>query len=78
MVEVHDLHVWEVTSGSPALSAHVTGDKDCGCHATRRAMDTLIHDRFHIEHTTLQVDHEHETLLTIEPLAPHESSAPSR
>ncbi len=68
VVEVHDLHVWEVTSGFPALSAHVTVNADCDCHATRRAIDTLIHDRFDIEHTTLQVDHEHEDLLTIEPL----------
>ncbi len=77
VVEIHDLHVWEVTSGFPALSAHVTVDADCDCHATRHAMDMLIHDRFDIEHTTLQVDHEHEALLRIEPLASHGSLAHS-
>lgn len=75
VVEIHDLHVWEVTSGFPALSAHVTVDEDSDCHATRRATDMLIRDRFDIEHTTLQVDHEHEDLLTIAPLQPHGSPA---
>ena len=66
VVEVHDLHVWEVTSGFPALSAHVLVSRDADCHATRRALDTLIHDHFHIEHTTLQVDHRGGELLDIE------------
>src|SRR3954464_4619493 len=38
VVEVHDLHVWEVTSGFPALSAHVVVRPDTDCHATRRAL----------------------------------------
>jgi cobalt-zinc-cadmium efflux system protein len=66
VVEVHDLHVWEVTSGFPALSAHVLVDRDADCHATRRALDTLLLDRFQIEHTTLQVDHQGGELLDIE------------
>jgi cobalt-zinc-cadmium efflux system protein len=56
---------------------HVTVDEACDGHAARRAMDTLIHDRFDIEHPTLQVDHEHEDLLTIELLAPPGPAAPS-
>jgi hypothetical protein len=39
-------------------------------------MNTLIHDRSHIERTTLQVDHEHEVLRTIEPPAPPGPAAP--
>jgi cobalt-zinc-cadmium efflux system protein len=58
VVEVHDLHVWEVTSGFPALSAHVVVHRDDDCHAVRRALQQLAHDRFEITHTTLQVDHE--------------------
>jgi cobalt-zinc-cadmium efflux system protein len=58
IVEVHDLHVWEVTSGFPALSAHVVVHADDDCHDLRRQLERLAHDRFGIQHTTLQVDHE--------------------
>ena len=64
--EVHDLHVWEVTSGFPALSAHVLVGVDDDCHAARRHLELLLADRFHIEHTTLQVEHEGAQLLSIE------------
>jgi cobalt-zinc-cadmium efflux system protein len=58
VVEVHDLHVWEVTSGFPALSAHVVVRAGDDCHDRRRALQRLVQDRFGITHTTLQVDHE--------------------
>ncbi len=58
VVEVHDLHVWEVTSGFPALSAHVVVHADDDCHELRRSLHALLEERFHIHHTTLQVDHE--------------------
>ena len=58
VVEVHDLHVWEVTSGFPALAAHVVVAADADCHGCRRELQTLLRDRFGIRHTTLQVDHE--------------------
>jgi cobalt-zinc-cadmium efflux system protein len=58
VVEVHDLHVWEVTSGFPALSAHVVVKPDDDCHARRRELARRVEERFGIEHTTLQVDHE--------------------
>jgi cobalt-zinc-cadmium efflux system protein len=64
--EVHDLHVWQITSGFPALSAHVLVGTDSDCHATRRRLEAILHDEFHIEHTTLQVDHEGGELLNIE------------
>jgi cobalt-zinc-cadmium efflux system protein len=67
VVEVHDLHVWEVTSGFPALSAHVTVGRDSDCHRIRRSLEDLVHDRFGIEHTTLQMDHLGGDLLEIEP-----------
>jgi cobalt-zinc-cadmium efflux system protein len=66
IVEVHDLHVWEVTSGFPSLSAHVTVGDETDCHAARAAAERMLHDRFDIHHTTLQVDHESGRLLTIE------------
>jgi cobalt-zinc-cadmium efflux system protein len=66
VTEVHDLHVWEVTSGFPALSAHVLVGARQNCHDTRRTLERLLHEEFAIEHTTLQVDHEGGDLLHIE------------
>lgn len=66
VAEIHDLHVWEVTSGFPALSAHVLVGQDTDCHTARRTLETLLHDRFRLEHTTLQVDHQGDELLQIE------------
>lgn len=67
IVEVHDLHVWEVTSGFPALSAHVLVEVDADCHAARARLSALLAEQFKIEHTTLQVDHEAGELLEIQP-----------
>jgi cobalt-zinc-cadmium efflux system protein len=58
VVEVHDLHVWEVTSGFPALSAHVVVRAGSDCHALRRQLQRVLEERFDLHHTTLQVDHE--------------------
>ena len=58
VVEVHDLHVWEVTSGFPALSAHVVVRAGDDCHHRRRELQTMVQDRFGVRHTTLQVDHD--------------------
>jgi cobalt-zinc-cadmium efflux system protein len=57
VVEVHDLHVWTITSGFPALSAHVLVGRGEDCHGRRRELESLLRDEFGIEHTTLQVDH---------------------
>jgi cobalt-zinc-cadmium efflux system protein len=65
VVEVHDLHVWEVTSGFPALSAHVLVEAASDCHAARRGMEAMLHERFGLDHTTLQVDHAGGGLLRI-------------
>ena len=57
VVEVHDLHIWTITSGFPALAAHVlVGQKD-DCHARRRELEEMLDHEYGIEHTTLQVDH---------------------
>ncbi len=57
VVEVHDLHIWEITSGEAALSAHVIVGDGADCHAIRGDLERILHDRHHIDHTTLQVDH---------------------
>jgi cobalt-zinc-cadmium efflux system protein len=58
VVEVHDLHIWEVTSGFPALSAHIVVRAGDDCHERRRALQSLLEERFDVHHTTLQVDHD--------------------
>jgi cobalt-zinc-cadmium efflux system protein len=57
VAEVHDLHVWEVTSGFPALAAHVMVPSGADCHGLRRELQEVLRDEFDIEHTTLQVEH---------------------
>jgi cobalt-zinc-cadmium efflux system protein len=68
VIEVHDLHVWEVTSGFPALSAHLLVARDRDCHELRREVQRMLGERFGIEHTTLQVEPEATELLEIEPV----------
>jgi cobalt-zinc-cadmium efflux system protein len=68
VVEVHDLHVWEVTSGFPAISAHVTVRAGCDTQAHRRQLSELLSERFGVTHSTLQVETRHEGPLAIEPL----------
>lgn len=57
VAEVHDLHVWEVTSGFPAVSAHIVVDAGHECHELRRELARLLEDRFGLAHSTLQVEH---------------------
>ena len=57
VVEVHDLHVWEVTTEFPTLSAHVLVEPGADCHGIRRGLETLLRERFGLAHTTLQVEH---------------------
>jgi cobalt-zinc-cadmium efflux system protein len=66
VASVHDLHVWELTSGFPAMSAHVVVGAREDCHARRKELQALLHDRFGIDHATLQVEHE-QGLLSIQP-----------
>lgn len=58
VVEVHDLHVWEITSGQTALSAHVIVDEDRDCHETRAELAALLAHTHGISHITLQLEHQ--------------------
>jgi cobalt-zinc-cadmium efflux system protein len=69
IVEIHDLHVWEVTSGFVAVAAHVVVAPGADCHRLRRELQAVLHERFGIRHTTLQVDHE-----SVQPLVQIEHS----
>jgi cobalt-zinc-cadmium efflux system protein len=57
VVDVHDLHVWTITSGFPALSAHVLVEPRADCHGIRRELEQVLRERFQLTHTTLQVEH---------------------
>lgn len=57
VVEVHDLHLWQITPQEPALSAHVLVRLEGDCHSVARDARALLHDRYELTHTTLQVDH---------------------
>jgi cobalt-zinc-cadmium efflux system protein len=57
VAEVHDLHVWEISSGAPALSAHVLVAPTLDCHRVRADLERMLRERYELTHTTLQVDH---------------------
>jgi cobalt-zinc-cadmium efflux system protein len=57
VVSVHDLHVWTVTSGFPAVSAHILVGHGADCHAARARLEQLLAHRFGLAHSTLQVEH---------------------
>ncbi|MCE7949613.1 MAG: cation transporter [Xanthomonadales bacterium PRO7] len=57
VTRLDEFHLWEVTSGMPALSAHVYVDHTVDCHDVRRTVESMLHERFSITHTTLQTDH---------------------
>jgi cobalt-zinc-cadmium efflux system protein len=65
VASVHDVHVWLITSGFPARSAHVLVQRPADCHQVRRELEQLLCERFTLDHTTLQVDHAPDELLTI-------------
>lgn len=51
---VHDLHIWSVTSGIIALSAHVVMRDASQWQSVLAQLQTMLHDRFDIHHTTIQ------------------------
>jgi cobalt-zinc-cadmium efflux system protein len=72
--EVHDLHVWTVTSGFPALAAHIRSEPSESAEEVRQRIEAVLHERFGLDHTTLQVVPE--PLLQIEDRINRESPAP--
>jgi cobalt-zinc-cadmium efflux system protein len=71
VASVHDLHVWTITSGFDALSAHVLVGRGEDCHGLRREIERVLEARFGITHTTLQVEHDaSDALIELRPAAP--------
>src|SRR6201997_2240143 len=58
VAEVHDLHIWEITTGMPAASAHVLVEPRQDCHAVRADLEELLSPQYGITHLTLQLDHQ--------------------
>ncbi|MBW0102148.1 cation diffusion facilitator family transporter [Pseudonocardia sp. KRD291] len=58
VTQVHDLHIWEITSGQTALSAHVLVESAADCHEARERVERVLRDQQEVTHTTLQVDHD--------------------
>ena len=63
VTDVHDLHVWEIGTDLPSLSAHVLVRRGVDCHGVRLELERVLHEQFGIDHTTLQVDHTRESPL---------------
>jgi len=69
---VHDLHIWTVTSGFGALAAHVVVSPECDRDLVRRRIELLLHERFGIDHTTLQMEEQvPDALLSVENASRH-------
>ncbi|MDF0530698.1 cation diffusion facilitator family transporter [Tsukamurella sp. 8F] len=56
VLELHDLHIWQITSGQSALSAHVLVSDATDPHVVRIGIEQILRHEHAIEHTTLQVD----------------------
>jgi cobalt-zinc-cadmium efflux system protein len=75
---VHDLHVWSVTAGFEALSAHVVVGRGEDRDLARREVEFVLQDRYGIDHTTLQMEEEaDEALLQIQTRADPTYGPPS-
>ena len=62
---IHDLHVWTLTSGREAMSAHVVVDDLLASERLLETLHALLHTRFGIDHTTIQIEAEPPTMLQI-------------
>ena len=78
VASVHDFHLWEITSGEAALSAHVLCREGEDCHALRRDLEGALTKRFEIKHTTLQVDHVTDGFVPVESVKVEERDEPDR
>jgi cobalt-zinc-cadmium efflux system protein len=67
--EVHDLHIWTITSGFPALSAHVIAEPGADHDRILHELEALVQTRFRIGHTTLQIDRDHSAPVQLRPRA---------
>ena len=74
--DVHDLHIWQITDGFPALSAHVVIDPGVDPHRTLHEVQKAIASCCDIEHTTIQIDVDHSRGLRIQSRLTQPQEAP--
>jgi cobalt-zinc-cadmium efflux system protein len=74
IVGLHDLHVWTITSGFVALSAHAVVTEDGDRDGILVSATTLLHDRYEIEHVTLQLETASMAKALQQPCMPGETS----
>jgi cobalt-zinc-cadmium efflux system protein len=62
VVDVHDLHVWTISTGMDALSGHVVVRDQMLSESSKLLyeINTMLAERYNITHTTIQLEHEHE------------------
>ena len=65
VVHAHDLHVWTLTSGREAMSAHVVVNDVRESERLLEVLHALLHTRFGIDHTTIQLETEPPAVLQI-------------
>jgi cobalt-zinc-cadmium efflux system protein len=70
VLRIHDLHVWTLTSGREAMSAHVVVEAGTPGDRVLQDLHVILHARFGIDHTTIQIETETPTLVQITPAAP--------
>jgi cobalt-zinc-cadmium efflux system protein len=58
VIEVHDLHVWTITSGWNAMSVHIAAKHDANGDFLLSEVQRLVREQFAIEHTTIQLERE--------------------
>jgi cobalt-zinc-cadmium efflux system protein len=63
--QVHDLHIWTITSGFPAVSAHIVAKPGTDHDRLLHQLQAVLHDQFGLDHATLQIDRDHNELLQI-------------
>lgn len=74
--DVHDLHVWQISDGFPALSAHVVIDPGVDPHHALHDVQKALASCCDIEHTTIQIDVDHSRGLTIQSRLAQPQEAP--
>lgn len=74
--DVHDLHIWQITDGFPALSAHVVIDPGVDAHHALHEVQKAIASCCDIEHTTIQIDVDHSRGLHIQSRLTQPQEAP--
>jgi cobalt-zinc-cadmium efflux system protein len=67
VVSVHDLHVWSITSGMPALSCHIVLRTGADAPALLASVSAILSEKYHIKHTTIQIEQETPLRVRLDP-----------